>query len=324
VSDDRLLEARGLVYAYPGRDGRGARRAVDGVDVDIHRGEVVALVGESGSGKSTLARLLVRLLEPDAGSLSFDGVSLTHLSRHRLRALRRRFQIVFQDPKSALAPRQKVGALLDEPLQIHGLGSAQERRRRVLEVLEDVGLSPDMLERHPHALSGGQRQRVNIARALVLEPELVVLDEPLTALDVSVQAQVLNLLLDLQERKRLAYLLIAHDLDVVAHLADRVLVMFGGRVVEEGPTRAVFEAPAHPYTRALLASRPHPRSAKEASPALARDGAEALPGEGCRFAARCPLVEARCATASPAARSVGTHHRAACYLVEERSATPEG
>ncbi|HSL82896.1 MAG TPA: ATP-binding cassette domain-containing protein [Thermoanaerobaculia bacterium] len=268
-----LLEAEGLVKTYRpagglprfGRSwgrGRAPVRAVDGVDLVVDRGECVALVGESGSGKTTLGRCLVRLLEPDEGSVRFRGEDLLALSRGELRRRRRAFQTVFQDPYDSLSPRLRVGELLAEPLAAHGVVPRRARPARVAELLERVGLPADAAQRYPHEFSGGQRQRIGIARALATEPELLVADEPVSALDLSVRAQVLALLARLREELGLAVLLIAHDLGVVERVADRVVVMRGGRVVEEAPTGDLFARPAHPYTRDLLAAVPRlPESA---------------------------------------------------------------
>jgi len=247
-----LLEVDGLVKHYAARDG-GAIRAVDGVTFTVARGETLGLVGQSGSGKSTVARLVLRLLRPDAGSIRFADVDVGGLRRRELRRVRRRLQIVFQDPASSLDPRWAVGAIVGEPLRI---ARSREVRTRVPELLTMVGLGDEHAGRYVHELSGGQRQRVAIARALALEPELLVLDEPVSALDVSIQAQILNLLVELQARLGLAYLFIGHDLAVVRHVADRIAVMHEGRIVETGPTAAIFEHPEHPYTQTLLTATP--------------------------------------------------------------------
>jgi peptide/nickel transport system ATP-binding protein len=258
---EALLEVRGLVKEFPRarglRRGGGTLRAVDGVDLDLAAGETLGLVGESGCGKSTTARLIVRLLEPSAGSIRFAGQELTALRGARLRALRRELQIVFQDPYSSLNPRRTLGAILAEPLAIHGLAPERAaRRRRVHELLERVGLEGAQEHRYPHELSGGQRQRVGIARALACEPRLLIADEPVSALDVSIQAQILELLRELQRDLGLALLFISHDLAVVRHMCARVAVMEHGRIVESGPAQRIYAAPEHPHTRALLAAVP--------------------------------------------------------------------
>ena len=256
-----LVELRGLSKSFAVRRGlmmstRGEVRAVDDVDLDILRGETLALVGESGSGKSTLGRLILRLIDPSSGEISFDGVDLLTLGRRELRQMRRRFQIVFQDPFSSLNPTMRVRAIIREPLTIHRLGSGSEQNAKVDELLDLVGLKSELSQRFPHELSGGERQRVGIARALALSPDFLVADEPVTALDVSVQAQILNLLLDLQERLGLTYLFIAHDLRVVEHVADRVAVMRQGKIVELADRVDLFERPSHPFTRKLLEAIP--------------------------------------------------------------------
>jgi ABC-type oligopeptide transport system ATPase subunit len=256
-----LVEVRELTKLFPIRRGLFRRhvgdvRAVDGVSLDIHRGETLALVGESGSGKSTLGRLILRLMEPSSGSLRLDGTDLLALPREPLRKMRRRMQIIFQDPYSSLNPMMTVRAIVREPLTIHRIGARRERDERTMELLRLVGLKPELARRYPHELSGGERQRVGIARAIALEPDFLVADEPVTALDVSVQAQILNLLLELQEKLSLTYLFIAHDLRVVEHVSDRVAVMSRGKIVELQSRIDLFRSPQHEMTRELLASIP--------------------------------------------------------------------
>ena len=257
-----LLEVRHLVKEFGRRGGllrKGSVvRAVNDVSFAIDEGETFGLVGESGSGKTTTGRCILRLIEPTSGEVRFNGEDVLSFSRSRMRQARRDMQIVFQDPYSSLNPRMRVGAIVEEPLIIHRIGSKPERRARVAELFELVGLDPAQLARYPHQFSGGQRQRIGLARALALNPSLVIADEPVSALDVSVQAQVINLLMDLQERLKLTYLFIAHDLRLVRHICSRVAVMYLGRIVEIGPTEQLFEAPAHPYTRALLSAIPVP------------------------------------------------------------------
>jgi len=257
-----LLEVRHLTKAFSSRAGLFGRtatvHAVQDVTFDIERGETFGLVGESGSGKTTTGRCILRLIEPTSGEVLFDGRNVLAFSREELRRARREMQIVFQDPYSSLNPRMRVGAIVEEPLIIHRLGSKSERRARVLELFDLVGLNPDHLVRYPHEFSGGQRQRVGVARALALNPSLIIADEPVSALDVSVQAQVINLLMDLQARLKLTYLFIAHDLRLVEHICRRVAVMYLGRIVEMGETGKLFAAPQHPYTRALLSAIPTP------------------------------------------------------------------
>ncbi len=290
-----LVSARDLVKHFPIRKGVlgreiGQVRAVDGVSFDVRRGETVALVGESGCGKSTTARLVLRLIEPTAGELSFDGQNALTLDRAGLKRLRRRAQIIFQDPYGSLNPRMTVGAMLREALGVHGIARGAAAARRGDELLEAVGLHPEDAAKYPHEFSGGQRQRMGIARALAVEPDFIVADEPVSALDVSVQAQVLNLLTDLQERFRLTYLFITHDLSVVRHIADRVAVMYLGRVVELGDCESTFQDPLHPYTQALLSAVPDPESGRRRE-RIVLDGevaSPASPPSGCPFHPRCP------------------------------------
>ena len=325
-----LLEVSGLTKHYPVTQGIvfrhqiGTVKAVDGVSFAVDRGETLALVGESGCGKSTTARAVLRLIEPTAGSVRFDGEDLTAAPTERLRELRREMQIVFQDPYASLNPRQTVRTILREPFVIHRMDPGD----RVAELLSLVGLAPEHEGRYPHEFSGGQRQRVGIARAIALDPKLVVCDEPVSALDVSIQAQVLNLLEDLQDRLGLAYVFIAHDLSVVRHIADRVCVMYLGAIVEEAPTDDLFEAPSHPYTQALISAVPvaDPRVERTRLPILlAGDVPSPLdPPSGCRFRTRCPkfandLTEAerqRCIDEPPDLVDRGTGHPAACHYAE--------
>jgi oligopeptide/dipeptide ABC transporter ATP-binding protein len=289
----------------------GTRRsleAVRDVSLDIARGETLALVGESGSGKTTLGRIVLRLLAPTAGTVLFDGEDVHAADRRALRALRRRMQIVFQDAAGSLNPRIRVGHAVREPLEAHRLAARDDADARVRRLFSEVGLEPALLERFPHELSGGQRQRVGIARALALEPEFLVLDEPVSALDVSVQAQVLNLLADLRGRHRLTLLFIAHDLAVVRHVADRVAVMYAGRIVEEAPADPLFRAPRHPYTVQLLAAAAG--FTPPAEPIVLE-----TPSAGCAYAPRCghPARDARCGREPPVLRELETPHRVACH-----------
>ncbi len=313
-----LAEGKHLSKTFPVKgQGKGAAlHAVSGVDLAVYEGETLALVGESGCGKSTLGRLLLGLLPPTQGQVFFDGQDLAALPPARLRALRRQMQLVFQDTAAALNPRWTVGQSLAEPLRIHNLCPRGEYASRGAALLTQVGLAPDLLDRYPHQLSGGQRQRVGLARALALSPRLVVCDEPVSALDVSVQAQMLNLLADLQASQGLTYVLISHDLGVVRHSADRVCVMFLGRVCEVGPTQALFSAPRHPYTKFLLDSvpRPDPTRRGESGPPLAGEiPSPVRPPSGCRFRTRCPYAQDICAQTVPPLTGAGDH-QAACHF----------
>ncbi len=325
-----LLEVRGLRVHFPVREGvllgrRGAPvRAVDGVDVDLEHGQTLGLVGESGCGKTTTARAVLRLVEPTDGRVVFDGCDVRSLPPEALRRLRRRMQLVFQDPYASLDPRQRAGSTLAEPLRAHGLrGAAVERRVR--ELLDLVGLPAGAAARYPHEFSGGQRQRIGVARAIALGPDLVVLDEPVSALDVSIQAQILNLLEDLQEQLGMAYLFIAHDLAVVRHVSDRVAVMYLGVIVEESPADDLYAAPRHPYTMALLSAVPVPEpDAEDARQRILLGGeppSPAAPPAGCRFHTRCPLRQpTRCHDEVPQLRELAPGHRVACHWAEDIAA----
>jgi oligopeptide/dipeptide ABC transporter ATP-binding protein len=316
-----LLRVADLKVWFPTRGGRLAGRqyvrAVDGVSFDIHRGETLGLVGESGCGKSTTGLALLRLIEPTSGQVLFDGSEVTTLGRGPLRRLRRRVAMVFQDPYASLDPRHPVGHSVAEPLRVHRLHTGAARRPRLAELFELVGLSPDLLDRHPRELSGGQRQRVGIARALAVEPDLVVLDEPIASLDVSVQAQVMNLLRRLQRELGLTYLFIAHDLAAVQQVSDRVAVMYLGRIVEIGPREAVYRTPGHPYTRALLSAVPIPDPPRERAReriVLVGDVPSPIhPPPGCHFHPRCPNRFNPCAEVDPALQPIGPQ-QAACHL----------
>lgn len=321
MKDEILLDVRGLKKYFPVRRGSFGRttgevRAVDDVDLQIRRGETLGLVGESGSGKTTLGRTLLRLIEPTAGQAFFDEVDIFGLDRKGLQRLRRRAQIIFQDPYGSLNPRLTVGDALREVLEVHRLASGRAADRRVHELLELVGLSPAHARRYPHEFSGGQRQRIGIARALSVEPEFIICDEPVSALDVSVQAQILNLLLDLQERFGLTYLFIAHDLSVVEHVSDRIAVMYLGRIVEIGETAEVIGAPSHPYTRALLSAVPvpEPRRARQRIVLRGDPPSPANPPQGCRFHPRCPHPERdeACQRIVPLLRKALTGRSVAC------------
>jgi oligopeptide/dipeptide ABC transporter ATP-binding protein len=315
-----LLEATDLAVHFPVSTGwlgkPGLVKAVDGVSVRVKAGETLALVGESGCGKSTLGRALLKLVEPTAGALRFEDQDLIPLSPAQMRPLRKRLQMVFQDPYGSLNPRRTLGQTVGEALEIHRIGTPAEREARVQKLLERVGLRADMARRYPHELSGGQRQRVGIARALAVEPRLIVADEPISALDVSIQAQILNLMVDLQEELGLAYVFISHDLHAVRHLADRVAVMYLGKIVEEGPAAAVLDQPKHPYTQALLASIP--RLGGEPAARLQGELPSPMkPPEGCAFHPRCPRAMRKCAASTPALEDCGGGQRAACLRLGE-------
>ena len=317
-----LLEVCDLVKHFPIRGGlfRGVVdkvHAVDGVSFTVAEGETLGIVGESGCGKSTAGRCILRLIEPTAGKVWFDGADLGAMDKRTLRANSRAMQIIFQDPFASLNPRMTVASMIGEALAIHRLASSREQaEQRIVELLETVGLHPDHMRRYPHEFSGGQRQRIGIARALAVSPRLIVCDEPVSALDVSIQAQVINLLEDLQERFGLSYLFIAHDLSVVEHISDRVAVMYLGRIVELAPAKALYRAPRHPYTEALLSAVPIP------DPRLRRKrivlGGEVPnpihPPTGCHFHPRCPKSSARCRSEKPLLRDLGGGHYAACHL----------
>jgi oligopeptide/dipeptide ABC transporter ATP-binding protein len=332
-TEPTLLAIEDLAAGYPvrrrltdvlRREPRHAVRAVDGISLTLRRGEMIALVGESGCGKTTTAHAILRMIEPTAGVIRFNGQDITTLPANRLRPLRRRMQMIYQDPYESLDPRFRVGATIEEPLLIHGIGgSSKERAARVVGALGRAGLSPpeQYLDRFPHELSGGQRQRVAIAASIILEPELLVADEPVSMLDVSVRAGVLSLLGGLRRSGELGILMITHDLSTAAHFADRIAVMYLGRIVEEGPARAVVRDPQHPYTKALVSAVP-PRDPRE------HRSPEALTGEppdpiavptGCRFHPRCPLAQERCKAIDPQLHPVNASaapaHRAACLLV---------
>ncbi len=321
MSATPLLEVRNLTKHFPIRTGllqrvTGAVKAVDGVSFDVHAGETLALVGESGCGKTTTGRSILRLVEPTSGSVHFDGTDVLALRGEALRRMRRRMQIIFQDPYGSLNPRMTVGAAIKEGLIVHGLAEGSAADRRVATLLDEVGLRPEYAARYPHEFSGGQRQRIGIARALAVEPSFIVCDEPVSALDVSVQAQVVNLLRDLQRERGLSYLFIAHDLAVVAHMADRVAVMYLGRIVELAPRRTIFSTPLMPYTQALLSAVPVPDpTAKRQRILLPGDPpSPANPPAGCVFHPRCPnpLKDAECTRVVPPLEEKSPGHFVAC------------
>jgi oligopeptide/dipeptide ABC transporter ATP-binding protein len=325
-----LVAVRDLVKEYrtaAGLFGKSTRlRAVDKVSLSIGRGESLGLVGESGSGKTTVGRLILRLIEPTAGHVVFDGIDVFALGEGPLRALRRRMQIVFQDPYGSLNPRMTVGAAVREPLEVHGIAKGAESQQAARDLFKEVGLDPSYLVRYPHELSGGQRQRVGIARALSLKPEFVILDEPVSALDVSVQAQVLNLLVDLRENRGLTYLFIAHDLAVVRHIAHRVVVMYLGRLVEAAPANAAYIEPLHPYTASLLSAVPvpNPRAQRERIVLSGDMPNPRQPPTGCVFHPRCPhpAKDESCRRESPAFREVTSGRWAACHYADDPMRVP--
>ncbi len=315
-----LLVARNLRKAFPVAGGRFFRRtvgsvaAVDDVSFDIGRGETLGLVGESGCGKSTTGRLLMRLVEPDSGTVRFAGTELTTLGRKALDEQRKRLQLMFQDASSAFNPRMRVGRIVAEPMRLAGM-AGDLQKSRVAELLPLVGLPAEYAARFPHQFSGGQRQRIGIARALALQPDMIICDEPVSALDVSVQAQVVNLMQDLQDRLRLTYLFISHDLRVVRHVADRVAVMYLGRIVELAPAAELYRRPQHPYTQMLLRAVPGIDPGARRVPVIAAGEAEAAVGHrGCRFSQRCPRAAAVCIDEPPALQSIAPDHFAACHF----------
>ena len=322
-----ILKVRNLRKYFPIRTGlltRSPLRAVDDVSFSVRHGETVGLVGESGSGKTTVGLCILRLLEPTDGQIIFEGEDITEVDADRMRALRQRLQIVFQDPLDALNPRMKVGDAVAEPLRLHGLVDGRSANGRVLDVFQRVNLGPEHLGRYPHQLSGGQRQRVNIARALATDPSLIVLDEPTSALDVSVQAQLLNLLRDLQAQLDLSFVFISHDLAVISHLSDRVAVMYLGQIVEYGPTAEVFRNPRHPYTMSLLSAIPGERLLEERRRiVLSGEIPSALsPPSGCRFHTRCPFAQPVCSSELQSLRTVEGEHMVACNRVFEDLVPP--
>jgi oligopeptide/dipeptide ABC transporter ATP-binding protein len=317
-----LLEVKDLKKHFPIHKGvfsrvSGQVYAVDGVSFEIGRGETLGLVGESGCGKSTVGRTLLKLLEPTDGTIRVDGDDITHLGAEAMLPFRRRMQMIYQDPYASLNPRMTAGEIVGEPLTIHDVGVPQERRERVAALFERVGLRPEAMLNYPHEFSGGQRQRIGIARALALSPDLIVGDEPVSALDVSIQAQIINLLMDLQDELKLSYLFVAHDLAVVEHISHRVAVMYLGRIVEMTDKQSLFEMPLHPYTEALLSAVPIPKSSAKGRKRLILKGdvpSPINPPSGCHFHARCPYAMPRCRTEVPALREVRPAHWAACHL----------
>lgn len=318
-----LVEVRNLAKSFPLRGGVLSRKtaevkAVQGVSLQINKGETLGLVGESGCGKSTLGRCLLRLIEPSSGNIFFNGEDITNLNNKEMQRLRRKMQIIFQDPYASLNPRMKVKSIIEEPLIIHGLCNKdkQTRLHRVKELAQLVGLSQDSLDKHPHEFSGGQRQRIGIARALAVEPEFIVCDEPVSALDVSIQAQIINLLIDLQQKLGLTYLFIAHDLKVVEHISHQVAVMYLGKVVEQAPAEQLYTEPQHPYTQALLSAIPVPNP-KEKKKRILLQGdlpSPINPPSGCHFHTRCPKAFEKCSHEAPQLETVKENHNKSCWL----------
>ncbi len=306
-----LLSVDRLSTHYPGS--AGTVRAVDGVSLEIGEGETVALVGESGCGKSTLGKSLTRLVTPSSGQVRFRGRDVTAMSNKELQSIRRSIQMIFQDPFASLNPRQTIRTILTAPLAVHGIGDRRKRDAIAAGMVEHVGLPSESLERYPHEFSGGQRQRIGIARALILQPELVICDEPVSALDLSIQAQILNLLVEMKTELSLSYLFISHDLSVVRYFADRVLVMYLGRIVESASTADLWSGAKHPYTQALLAAVPDPSRRKQAAPITGDLPSPHNPPSGCRFNTRCPFATDICRAEDPAFRQFGVGHAVACH-----------
>ena len=316
--NQKIVQVRNLIKYFPVENSDDVVRAVDDISFDIFAGETLGLVGESGCGKSTVGRCLLRLYEPTSGEVFFEGEDILKLGNKELQKLRREMQIIFQDPYASLNPRLSILSIVGEPLKVHGIGDKSERRERVAELLKKVGLDPDYMFRYPHEFSGGQRQRIGIARALALNPKFIVADEPVSALDVSVQAQVVNLLQDLQNELGLTYLFISHGLAVVEHISSRVAVMYLGKIVEIAEGRELYDAPLHPYTKALLSAIPIP-DPKQKRERIVLEGdvpTPINPPSGCRFRTRCPFAIEECARVEPELREITDGHFSACIRTE--------
>ncbi len=317
-----ILSVRGLQkhFQLGGTVGRKNKtvRAVDGIDFDIHHKEIIGLVGESGSGKTTVGRMIVKLIEPTNGKITFDGNEISKLTGTQFKPYRKHMQIVFQDPFASLNPRMRIRDILEEGLKIHRIGNSGDRMERIIDILELVGLSPDILRRYPHEFSGGQRQRIGIARALAVNPKFLVADEPVSALDVSIQAQVINLLDDLQQKMGLTVLFISHDLGVVEYICDRVMVMYLGHIVENGPTESLFSKPRHPYTEALLSAIPNPDPDVKGNKIVLKGDipSPTNPPSGCVFRTRCPYAIEECSQTNPLPRTVGPAHTVSCIRTD--------
>lgn len=319
-----LLRVTDLVKHYPITGGVFLKevasvKAVDGVSLEIRKGETLGLVGESGCGKSSLGRSILRLEEPTSGRVEFEGVNILDYDKKQLRKMRREMQIIFQDPFSSLNPRKPVSQIIGEPLQVQGLSNRRERNAQVLDLMRRVGLKQEQMRRFPHQFSGGQRQRIGVARALALRPKLIICDEAVSALDVSIQAQVINLLQDLQEEFGLTYLFISHDLSVVEHISDRVAVMYLGKLVELAASEAIYEAPRHPYTQALLSASPIPDPEQSRKRIILTGDVPSPinPPSGCRFHTRCPFVKDRCKSEEPPLENLNSDHQVACWVKPE-------
>ena len=325
---DNLIEVKNLTKYFPVRGGllqrvQGWVKAVDGVSFQIRRGEALGLVGESGCGKTTVGRTILQLIEPTAGDVLFEGRNLVGLGAEEMKPLRREMQLIFQDPFSSLDPRSQIADVIGEALLVHGVKDKNARRRQVMEIMERVGLAEDHLRRYPHEFSGGQRQRIGIARALILRPKFIVCDEPVSALDVSIQAQVLNLLRQLQRDFELTYLFIAHNMSVVEHISDRVAVMYLGKIAEIAEKRSLYITPLHPYTQALLSAIPIPNPDRDRHRTILKGDVPSPlnPPSGCRFHPRCPVAQDRCALEEPELRVLGPDHMVACHYAERSNSS---